>query len=84
MGFHKRFVNRKVILRYWTDGGIQGIHNCMSADALIVNSDCSDLIELYNEGKWSEIDQLISKELFESGEHLSSLRITSTNADVSD
>lgn len=83
MGFHKRFVNRKVILRYWTDGGIQGIHNCMSADALIVNSDCLDLIELYDKEKWSEIDQLISKELLESGEQFSSSRIISTNTDIS-
>jgi hypothetical protein len=82
MGFHKRFVSRKVIFSYWKDRGIQGIHECMSADALMINSDCIDIVELYKRGEWTEINQLISKELLESGENLFPLGVSSTDANV--
>lgn len=68
MGFHKRFINRRIIAEVLNRQGISGLIQYMSADALIVNSDCFDIISLYKEKRWNEINQLVSKEFSKPGE----------------
>jgi hypothetical protein len=62
MGFHKRFINRRIIAEVLNREGVSGLIQYMSADALIASADCFDIILLYKEGRWDEINQLVSKE----------------------
>lgn len=68
MGFNKRFVNRKGILLAWENGGIEGLNSYFSADALLINLECTDLSDLYFKGDFESLEKLISEELSKSRE----------------
>lgn len=67
MGFNKRFVNRKGIIGAWEHGGIEGLHTYLSADALLINLECTDLTDLYFKGEFDSLEKLITEELSKSG-----------------
>lgn len=67
MGFHKRRVNKDLIIGYYKNSGIDGVKSVFKADALFIGDDFSS--EIYNlllEDKLSDISTKIEKEIDET------------------
>jgi len=60
MGFHKRWINKEVLILRYKNGGLDSVKTYLSADALISSDDfSSNVLDLLNNKKDDEAKKLL-------------------------